>query len=59
MRNRYHGRDRERFMAIARGSATECAALIDLCGMKAQVTEANDAKAHVVRVVQMLTKLCR
>ena len=56
---RQHGRDRERFMAIARGSAAECAALIDLCAMKVQVQEANDAKAYVVRVVQMLTKLCR
>lgn len=56
---RQHGKDRQRFMLIARGSATECAALIDLCRMKTSLPEAPDAKRHVVRVVQMLTRLCR
>ena len=56
---RQHGKDRQRFMLIARGSATECAALIDLCLIKASLPDAPDAKQHVVRVVQMLTRLCR
>lgn len=56
---RQHGKDRQRFMLIARGSATECAALIDLCRMKASLSDDPDAKRHVVRVVQMLTRLCR
>ncbi len=41
------------------GSATECAALIDLCRMKASLPDDPEAKRHVVRVVQMLTRLCR
>ena len=56
---RQHGKDRERFLLIARGSATECAALIDLCRIKAHLPQEPDPKQHIVRVVQMLTRMCR
>ena len=53
-------KDRRRFFAIARGSAMECGAIIDI--FKAQ--NLNDeglltqAKRYLVRIVSMLTKLC-
>lgn len=51
--------DRRRFFEIARGSAMECAAALDIlvaCGIcnPAQITE---GKAHLVRIVSMLTGL--
>ena len=55
---RRHGKDRERFMRIARGSATETAALVDLCLLRMpNLTQAKQIKVHIVRVVQMLTKM--
>ena len=56
---RFPGKERTRFMAIARGSATECGALIDLCQLKVPHRLTPAAKRDVVRVVQMLTRLCR
>lgn len=53
--------DRARFFGIARGSAMECSAILDVC----RVTGAIDAgaisrgKELLVRIVEMLTKLCR
>jgi four helix bundle protein len=53
--------DRSRYHAIARGSAMECAAIVDLLRLQslAQPAVAEEAKALLVRVVSMLTKLCR
>ena len=53
--------DRSRYHAIARGSAMECAAIVDLLRLQSlvQPTVADEAKALLVRVVSMLTKLCR
>ena len=53
--------DRARFYAIARGSAMECGALIDVIGLLgvAGDTELAQAKALLVRVVSMLSKMCR
>jgi four helix bundle protein len=51
------GKDRRRFMAIARGSATETGALIDLCRLKVDVPQAPQVQELVLRVVQMLSKL--
>lgn len=50
-----------RAYAIARGSAMECAAIIDAARVLNAVDEAKAtaARAHLVRIVQMLTKMCR
>jgi four helix bundle protein len=51
--------DRARFFAIARGSATECAAVLDVLRAR-QLAPAGDcasARALLVRIVQMLSKL--
>ena len=51
--------DKARFFAIARGSATECAAVLELLAARTVLT----AQAHrhgrglLVRIVQMLTRL--
>lgn len=53
--------DRARSHAIARGSAMECGALLDVCGLMghASAQEVERGKAMLVRVVAMLTKMCR
>ena len=53
-------KDRSRYHAIARGSAMECGAIVDLLRMQALVepAHANQAKALLVRLVAMLTKMC-
>ena len=53
--------DRQRFFAIARGSAMECAAILDVCEIL-EILELNKiqcAKQHLLRIVQMLSRLCR
>jgi four helix bundle protein len=47
------------FYSIARGSAMECAAIIDVLRVRAamEATESRPARALLVRIVQMLTKL--
>jgi four helix bundle protein len=52
--------DRARFRAIARGSAMECGALLDVIRLFGVVPDADWAKAKtlLVRVVEMLSKLC-
>jgi four helix bundle protein len=51
--------DKARFLAIARGSATECAAIVDVLRVRRLATAADaiPARTLLVRVVQMLTKL--
>jgi len=49
--------DKGRFYAMARGSATECAAILDLLGARGLVDGRPRARALLVRVVQMLTQL--
>ena len=53
--------DRARYHAIARGSAMECGALLDVCRLAGLVSaeEAGRRKALLVRIVAMLTKMCR
>jgi four helix bundle protein len=53
--------DRARFHAIARGSAMECGAWLDVCRIEGFVpaAETDRAKALVVRIVAMLTRMCR
>ena len=51
--------DKGRFYSMARGSATECAAIVDLLRARGLVDERlrNRARALLVRVVQMLSQL--
>jgi four helix bundle protein len=51
--------DKGRFYSMARGSATECAAILDLLGARGLVADRPRARARslLVRVVQMLTRL--
>lgn len=55
------GRDRQRFFAIARGSALECAAALRvLYALRALTTERHLAgRALCERLYAMLTRLCR
>ena len=47
------------FYSIARGSAMECAAILDILRVRgaADATESRHSRALLVRIVQMLTKL--
>ncbi|SRR6266571_1740564 len=51
--------DKARFYSIARGSATECGALLDLLLARHLVTTSlhREARNLIVRIVQMLTRL--
>jgi 23S rRNA-intervening sequence protein len=51
--------DKARFLAIARGSATECAAILDVVRIRglAPVSDCLAGRTLLVRIVQMLTKL--
>jgi four helix bundle protein len=51
--------DKQRFYEIARGSATEVAAIIDVLRARALAPDpaCNEARHLAVRVVQMLSKL--
>ena len=53
--------DAARHYAIARGSAMECAAIIDALQLLSAMTEGEHIKAAglLARMVAMLTKLCR
>jgi len=53
--------DASRHYAIARGSAMECAAILDVLCVLAAVEEAERCEAAelLARVVAMLTRLCR
>lgn len=54
-------KDKKRYWAIARGSAMECAAIVDVC----RVLEIIDGQRYeeasevLLRITQMLTKMCR
>jgi four helix bundle protein len=51
--------DKARFYSMARGSATECAAILDLLGVRRLVDDRlrRRARPPLVRVAQMLTRL--
>jgi four helix bundle protein len=51
--------DNARFYSIARGSATECAAILDLLLARGLVSPADHRKGRglLIRIVQMLTRL--
>ena len=56
---RVSGPDRAHFFAMARGSAFECAAVLDLLHARGTLPPAahQEARGLLVRVVQMLTRL--
>ena len=53
--------DKARFFGIARGSAMECSAIIDCCGVIGAIEahQGDEASALLERVVAMLTRMCR
>jgi four helix bundle protein len=53
-------KDKRRFYAMARGSATESAAVIDVLLVRgvASAQDCQEARAMAVRLVQMLSRLC-
>jgi four helix bundle protein len=53
--------DRARYHAIARGSAMECGALLDVCGLMqhAGPEQVEQGKRLLSRLVAMLTRMCR
>jgi four helix bundle protein len=55
------GADRARFHAIARGSALECGAILDVLLLLDAVTaeDVEHGKSLLSRVVAMLSKMCR
>jgi four helix bundle protein len=56
---RISGPDKRRFYVLARGSSTECAALLDVLRLRALVDLGRyvSARSLLVRVVQMLSRL--
>ena len=54
-------KDRSRFHAIARGSAMECGAIVDIMHLQdlAEPKTLTEAKSLLVRLVSMLSKMCR
>lgn len=53
-------RDRSRYHAIARGSAMECGAVLDIIKLLNLIPDHNiiDGKHLLVRIVSMLSKMC-
>jgi four helix bundle protein len=53
--------DRRRHFAIARGSAMECAAILDVCGVLGLTTASHlgEGRGLLIRVVRMLSRMCR
>jgi len=53
--------DKKRFYAIARGSAMECSAVMDVLGISKIIDSTNEideAKHLLLRIVKMLSKMC-
>ena len=57
---RHSSPDKRRFYEIAKGSATECAAVLDLLRVRGVGSPEShqEARVLIVRVVQMLSRLC-
>ena len=53
-------KDKKRFYAIARGSAMECGAIIDVCRVLEidKIESFKEGKVLLNRIVSMLTKMC-
>ena len=52
--------DKEKFFAIARGSAMECASVLDACSVLKLISHDtfDEGKTLLTRIVFMLTKMC-
>ncbi len=57
---RHSRADKQRFYEIAKGSAMECASIIDILQIKGLGSPENHAKVRAlnIRVVQMLSRMC-
>lgn len=53
------GRDQARHYAIARGSAFECLAVLDLLDLEPSLVGTRDARAVLIRLMAVLTALVR
>ena len=56
---KYTDADRCRFFDIARGSALECAACLDVLVAKKQIEQSDSGKKNLVQIVSMLVGLIR
>ena len=58
---KFSGKDRARFLEIARGSALECAACLDVLVARKLVTpeQIENAKENLARIVQMMMGMLR
>jgi four helix bundle protein len=58
---KFSGKDRARFLEVARGSALECAACLDVLVARklADPKQIESAKENLVRIVQMLVGMLR
>ena len=58
---KFSAKDRARFLEIARGSALECAAALDVLAARklAELEHIESAKENLVRIVQMLMGMLR
>jgi len=58
---RFRKGEKVQFYAIARASAMECGAILDACKISKVVEESfiEEGKNLIVRIVSMLTKMCR
>ncbi len=52
--------DKQRFYEIAKGSATECASILDVLQLKGLISTEEHTKVRALnlRIVQMLSKMC-
>lgn len=57
----WHSAEQKRFFRAARASALECAAILDICNIRSvgKPEVRRHARQLILRLVQMLTKLCR
>ena len=57
----YRSADQKRYFRSARGSALECAAVLDICRIKlvGMPAQRERGRALLLRIVQMLTRLSR